>query len=343
MCKRLAMLFVLLIVCAVSTHAQIVIRRNTLMRTGDVYTIAFTTAATSVAVGPSGANRAWTLPAITGGGTINASLIDPAISIFGDSFPGATLCDVRINQSNPTVPSFYYYQTTDSAFYALGAAYSSSDIRIYDPAGLFFPLPCNDQSSWTRTLRIVYSDRTDIDSSLHVVDGWGTLQTQYGTYPVLRVFIYVYQISRPNGGTPTMHQSVGYYWLLQNGMWAAYVTSVLDNVDPNFTVGYVQVKNVALSVEPTGDPLVNRFSLEQNYPNPFNPQTEIAFTLPRNQTVSLKVFDLLGRDVQTLFSGMQTAGEHRANFDGRDLPSGVYLYRLTTDESSQTKRMLLLK
>jgi hypothetical protein len=341
--KHPVLLFVLLIACAVAANAQITVQRNGLMQIGDTYTIYYTTGTTPVAVGPSGANRAWTLPAFTWGGTILGHLVDPQFSIYGDSFPEATLCDIRVNQSNPAAPSFYYYRRTDSAFFSMGIAFSLSDIRVYNPAGLFFPLPCSEQSSWTRTLRTTFSDRTDIDSSLHFVDGWGTLQTQYGNYSCLRVFVYVYQISRPNTGTPTTHQYVGYYWLLQNGMWVAYVTSALDNVDPNFTAGYVQIKNLTLSAEPTGDPLVHRFSLAQNYPNPFNPQTEIAYTLPRNQAVSLKVFDLLGREVTTLFSGTQTAGEHRASFNGRDLPSGVYVYRLEVGEISQTRKMLLLK
>jgi hypothetical protein len=79
------------------------------------------------------------------------------------------------------------------------------------------------------------------------------------------------------------------------------------------------------------------------YPNPFNPFTEIVYTLPRTQPVSLKVFDLLGREVSVLSEGLQTAGVHRVTFDGSRLPSGVYLYRLDAGGTSQTKKMVLLK
>ena len=83
--------------------------------------------------------------------------------------------------------------------------------------------------------------------------------------------------------------------------------------------------------------------LSQNYPNPFNPTTEIIFQLPMASRVSLKVYNLLGQEVATLVDGMRQAGTHFARFDGRNLPSGVYWYRMTAGDFVRAKRMLLLK
>jgi hypothetical protein len=80
-----------------------------------------------------------------------------------------------------------------------------------------------------------------------------------------------------------------------------------------------------------------------NYPNPFNPTTEIEFELSRNGLVSLKVYDLLGREVAEFFNGMQTAGRHRVTFDGTGLASGVYLYRLVAGERTETRKMVLIR
>jgi len=87
------------------------------------------------------------------------------------------------------------------------------------------------------------------------------------------------------------------------------------------------------------------FSLAQNYPNPFNPKAMISYSLPAGtrHVVSLRVFDILGREVRTLVDERQDAGYKNAEFDGSDLPSGVYLYRLWTESYVSTKKMLLLK
>ncbi|MBU1708284.1 T9SS type A sorting domain-containing protein [bacterium] len=84
-------------------------------------------------------------------------------------------------------------------------------------------------------------------------------------------------------------------------------------------------------------------ALHQNYPNPFNPSTRIAFTLSKTGPVSLKVYDLLGREIVTLMDGVQTAGNHSVFFDGSDLPSGIYFTRLESSELHQVKKMVLLK
>ncbi len=83
--------------------------------------------------------------------------------------------------------------------------------------------------------------------------------------------------------------------------------------------------------------------LHQNYPNPFNPSTVISYQLATNSVVSLKVYDLLGREVATLVDGNVQAGKHQAILEASGLSSGVYFYRLTTNTISFTKRMILLK
>ncbi len=85
-----------------------------------------------------------------------------------------------------------------------------------------------------------------------------------------------------------------------------------------------------------------------NYPNPFNPITEVVYSLPSNSEVSLKVYDLLGREVITLVRGYRPAGSHRITWDGLDeqgnqVSSGVYFYRLQTNSISVTRKMLLLR
>jgi hypothetical protein len=89
--------------------------------------------------------------------------------------------------------------------------------------------------------------------------------------------------------------------------------------------------------------LPTEFALTGNYPNPFNPQTSITFSMPEAATVRLTVYDLLGRQVALLVDGNLAAGKHEVRFDATNLPSGQYLYRLTTPKGEFTKMMMLLK
>lgn len=93
---------------------------------------------------------------------------------------------------------------------------------------------------------------------------------------------------------------------------------------------------------------IQGFALHQNYPNPFNPSTTIRYSLPTRGKVSLTIYNLLGQTIQTLTDQTESAGEHEVTWDGRDVSgepvaSGVYLYRLTTDNGTLSRKMLLLK
>jgi hypothetical protein len=85
------------------------------------------------------------------------------------------------------------------------------------------------------------------------------------------------------------------------------------------------------------------FSLNQNYPNPFNPSTTISYSIPKTGMVTLKVYDVLGREVQTLVNQMQTNGNYKVSFNASSLPSGIYFYNLTSNSFTQVKKMILIK
>jgi beta-xylosidase len=91
------------------------------------------------------------------------------------------------------------------------------------------------------------------------------------------------------------------------------------------------------------DNLYNVFSLGQNYPNPFNPSTKINYTVPRISHVSITVYDLMGREVARLFDGIRQVGKYVISFNGSGLSSGVYFYRIKSDDFIETKKLLLLK
>jgi len=87
----------------------------------------------------------------------------------------------------------------------------------------------------------------------------------------------------------------------------------------------------------------DQYFLFQNYPNPFNPNTTISYQLPEPAYVIIKVYNLLGNEIQTLFKGYKAAGVYEINFDGKSLSSGIYLYRIDAGNFHQGKKMVLVK
>ncbi|MCX6600948.1 MAG: T9SS type A sorting domain-containing protein [bacterium] len=97
------------------------------------------------------------------------------------------------------------------------------------------------------------------------------------------------------------------------------------------------------AMTPPGDGLPQQFFLAQNYPNPFNPATELRFGLAEGGAVSLRVFDLLGREVAVLIHDSRPPGVYEVSFDGSGLPAGLYFYTMTTPEGTLSRKMMLLK
>ncbi|MFZ4619895.1 MAG: T9SS type A sorting domain-containing protein [Bacteroidota bacterium] len=101
-------------------------------------------------------------------------------------------------------------------------------------------------------------------------------------------------------------------------------------------------KTNVMSVQNDGA-VPQKFALEQNFPNPFNPSTEIGYQLPREGRVSLKIYDVLGKEVETLVDEVKSAGSHQVTFNASKYSSGIYFYTLRSGEAFATKRMIMLK
>ena len=98
-----------------------------------------------------------------------------------------------------------------------------------------------------------------------------------------------------------------------------------------------------VGVDDKPEEVINNFSLSQNYPNPFNPTTSIEYQVSSSEKVSLKVYDILGREIKTLVNEVKSPGSYEVTFNASQLASGVYFYRLTAGDFVQTKKMILLR
>ena len=169
--------------------------------------------------------------------------------------------------------------------------------------------------------------------------------------------------SNPNTALAEKAELNNFYIALFNKNDANRASSILDDVVQNASLSTpMEISDAENALKMYVDPKTGKMpnmssgnqqsaisgqqkinGLVQNYPNPFNPTTMISYNLLQAGNVTLTVYDVLGRKVVTLVSGYQSAGIHAAEFNGDNLASGVYFYRLTAPGINQVRKMLMMK
>jgi hypothetical protein len=133
------------------------------------------------------------------------------------------------------------------------------------------------------------------------------------------------------------------------GAWPVFATDVDgdDDVDILSCASFSNLvswwENTTTASVPEHAYPLDDYVLVRNYPNPFNPSTVISYSLPKPSQVDLKVYNITGKEVAILVNGMCDAGGHTVSFDGSDLASGIYFYRLKTGDYENVGKMVLLK
>jgi len=130
------------------------------------------------------------------------------------------------------------------------------------------------------------------------------------------------------------------------GCWGVFMFPSGKIIGSDIQTGLYVVKtsNIPIGIQNNNNELPNEYRLSQNFPNPFNPSTTIRYSIPKNVYASIKIFDVLGKQVALLEDGFKTAGSYSVTYDASHLASGMYFYSLTTaDGFSMTKKMILVK
>ncbi len=129
-----------------------------------------------------------------------------------------------------------------------------------------------------------------------------------------------------------------------NGVMNIFVYKTGGNVSVDQEVQQTRMQSIT---QPVGiqnyNEIADSYNLSQNYPNPFNPTTNIKFSIPSDQDVSLKFYNSMGQEIATYIDGFLKAGVYNAEFDGASLSSGIYFYTLKTTNFVETKKMMLVK
>ncbi|MFZ5434529.1 MAG: T9SS type A sorting domain-containing protein [Calditrichota bacterium] len=325
---------------AVSASAQISITQSSIAPVGTAWTT-YSTIMNTVEfnVGSAGPNQTWTFDEYAFDSEAPGEVVNPAGTPYAADFPTAN----HALTSDGT--AYTYYRLTPSAAYFLGMA-SADAATVFDPEAYLMPFPCSYNSQWTTVIHSVMEYEQLIiestDSILNVADGWGTIQTQFGSASVLRVFGHTYSRLETNFTPPTESEYLGYIWYSANGLDVASVISDDGETNPNFTTGFMEMSTVPQAAEPLRGPVASEFYVGQNYPNPFNPSTTLPMELSKPVHVTLSVYDATGR--LTMQEEMDlSAGHHQLAVNGSDWSSGVYWARISAGADQRTVKMHLIK
>ncbi len=214
---------------------------------------------------------------------------------------------------------------TTAAGSSVWGAFRAGTPAVYDTAGFY-----DIANQWN--VRTVDPQFRSLDTATIFRAGRPDLRPRAGS-PALTGAATPVDFARYTGDATNFFIPAPYIGAFDTTDWTAPWTIWTENRTLN-----VRTEERVLDARPTG------YELSQNYPNPFNPTTNIRFSLPMTQTVTLKVYDITGREVATLINGeRRAAGVYQLNFDGYGLSSGAYFYRLQAGNFVETKKMTLVK
>lgn len=263
------------------------------------------------------------------------------------------------------------YNNSDwSESFAFTTVSSNPDLIVYETT---LKSPWQD-ASWSST--IVYTDTNAIQVS---ADAWGALSLHYGIwgtqgidpgkYSDLGISLYgnasvafffendsgqsFPYVLKNAGGNSWVDFTVPMSTLNPNNYTITRIDFQSDNGSPVLyyirnvrLIGSIQSSAKIASGSETKSNITSMpktYGLSQNYPNPFNPTTEITYAIPAQSLVILKVYDILGREVATLVNSVKAPGTYRTTFNGNELASGVYIYRIQADKFIAVKKLMLMK
>ncbi len=266
---------------------------------------------------------------------IDSSKIEPIIAVFvtpnnrNDEYAGNKRGQYQlffVNELVPYIDNTYKTLSTPDKRLVMGDSFGGniSALISYNYPEVFGLCGLHSGAFWPNNYEaynlIINGPVKNIKWSLI----WGTYESLFPNMRSFRDFLISNQYE-----IEWLERPEGHSW----GLWRANIDRILEFCFPNSSsdIGhFIQLK-------------INDYELFQNYPNPFNPVTNILYSVGETQFVSLKVYDILGKEIATLVNEEQPSGNYQIGFQAKDISSGIYYYQLKAGEYTETKQMLLLK
>ncbi len=275
--------------------------------------------------------------------TSSDSFLFPTNGTAGSTLPGRLHNDAWVSYTPSTGETYMFWYETDAAFQSsygvYGQKFSSNGTRQWADSGKALRPFGGGQPSFIRSFA------KDSAAVVFFLDGVNVTTNLVRGFKVDRSGNLLW------GGTVRNVSSVSSSKGRLSGAFTASGSSLLTWSDNRVDGNGVYAQNVNFDgtlgnltdVSTFGSGTAINYELSQNYPNPFNPTTAIGYQLTAGGFVTLKVFNVLGREVATLVNQPMTSGNHQVTFDASSLGSGVYFYRLSSGSFSATRKLLLLK
>ena len=275
---------------------------------------------------------------------------DIIIAGTANNFYGGDVGGVYISTDGGINWNYNNFKTTDiSSFSKFG-----SSILAGGGDGLF--VSADNGLSWSKISNIpsivIATDGSKIyignNNGIYASKDSGATFQQTGTYPTASIEIYKNDIYICGSAGLYRSENYGSTWLnvSTDGIIFSKIAIKDDNILGFDNVGGIytaHISDIIVSVEANPQNIPLAYKLQQNYPNPFNPTTRISYEIPKSSFVTIKVYDVLGREVTTLVNEEKTAGIYSVQFNGSNLASGIYFYRIQAGDFVQTNKLVLMK
>ncbi|HOI29122.1 MAG TPA: T9SS type A sorting domain-containing protein [Melioribacteraceae bacterium] len=362
--KKAYTLFCLFTLYLTTANSQISISASDVslvLALGRSYTTYWDENTQTIDIGTTGASS-WDFSNLVSTHTFVTTSKTVGSSAYVSDFSGAGFASNSENTYMGTTSNTWVYNSVTSSYLLNGTgtnvASAGTTTKIkYNPAQVLYNLPLtfnstNSQQTQQEVISVVKTQFGEFTTTLtntvnrsYIVDAYGQMKLPGGKLLSCLRLKETTSITTQQGSTTT---TVNYQFLTRTG--ETVTVSVKENQS---NTGVVQIEQVTwssgdgtsenpTSIQSSGT-IPSEFALLQNYPNPFNPTTKISFSIPSSQFISLKVYDVTGREILSLINQELNAGLYSLDFNGSGLSSGIYFYRLNAGPLSQSRKMILIK
>jgi|GEM_PF-2019620 len=379
-CKTLILATTVLLLLAGSSLGQITIPSEDIPSApGEVFrylVLADTTDGIEINIGEEGGNQLWDFDDLTSENIIHDSLFNPMNGPSGELFLNADRGIFSYGLMGLDLGQVYRYEGVEDTAWTVEGLVLDVVVDTITGIPITIPLPLSEPILMS-PLPMTYEEEWSLEDSIHYVyeeeesgleflivleyggfngfDAWGTLQYPGGEAECLRmhanlggvvnVYPILFGVPLPIPVyTQELAMTHAYMWLAPDVGELATVVSFPDSSAEIERAAFVRIKTTETNGSSETDVTIpSDFSLSPAWPNPFNASTRFSYSLTKNQVVNVSVFDVMGRQIQTLEHGKMAAGTHSLNWNANRLPSGSYYIRVSTAGQVLSQKVVLIK